>query len=61
MNKAILGPVLSDVASFSDGKKFILASAFYSEDRLDALEVGAKSIEIMVRLDLNSVDGWVNK
>ena len=59
MPKALLGPVLSDVLELSKGKAFTLASAFYSAPRLDALTISAQSADILVRLDLNSIDAWV--
>lgn len=59
MAEALLGPVLSDVLAVSEGKKFTLASGFYSETRLDATTISAKSADFLVRLDLNSIDAWV--
>jgi hypothetical protein len=59
MANAILGPVLSDILELSHGKSFVLASAFYSEARLDASTMSANSIELLLRLDLRSIDDWV--
>jgi hypothetical protein len=59
MGTAILGPVLSDVQTLAEGKKFTLASAFYSAERLDAITIATPAADIMVRLNLRSVDAWV--
>ena len=59
MAEALIGPVLSDVLSLSEGKTFTLASAFYSEARLDVTTIATRSADLLVRLDLNSIDAWV--
>jgi len=56
---AILGPVLSDIQKLAGGERFALVSAFYSAPRLNALAITADSADIMVRLDLSSIDAWV--
>jgi hypothetical protein len=61
MAKALLGPVLSDVMKLSRGRHFTLASAFYSAARLDATTITAERAEIMVRLNLDSIDDWVRR
>lgn len=59
MGHAIIGPVLSDIMALAGGEQFVLASAFYSAARLDATTISAKRTEILVRLDLASIDEWV--
>jgi hypothetical protein len=61
MTQAILGPTLSDVQKLASGTKFTLASAFYSASRLDELTLDTGAADIMVRLDLKSVDAWVSR
>jgi len=61
MPKAILGPVLSDILALSHGRHFVLASAFYSEARLDATTITARSSDVLVRLDLKSIKAWVDR
>lgn len=59
MKQAILGPTLADLQRLAGGKRFTLASAFYSAPRLDAFAIDAKAADIMVRLDLRAIDAWV--
>lgn len=59
MADAIVGPMLADVLALSSGRTFVLASAFYSEARLDATTISAGSADFMVRLNLKSIDDWV--
>jgi hypothetical protein len=54
-----VGPTLSDVLAVSGGKRFTLASAYYSAARLDATTMDVGAVEILVRLDLDSIDDWV--
>lgn len=54
-----MGPILSDIAKLAKGKRFTLASAFYSAARLDEISIDAASVELMVRLDLRSIEDWV--
>jgi phosphatidylserine/phosphatidylglycerophosphate/cardiolipin synthase-like enzyme len=61
VNKAIVGPVLSDLSGLWQGSEFVLASAFYSASRLRSTTITTQSAELLVRLDLTSPDEWITR
>lgn len=61
MNRAILGPVLSDVSKLCGGRHFVLASAFYSAARLSATTITTRSADLLIRLDLERPDEWITR
>lgn len=55
--KAIVGPLVSDIASIG-GDDVTLATAFYTSGALDVLNIKAKRLRLLMRLNLNSVTDW---
>lgn len=56
-SKAIVGPLVSDIASIG-GADVTLATAFYTSGALGALNIKAKRLRLLMRLDLQSVTDW---
>lgn len=60
VSKAIVGPVLKDVVAVGlRGDRIVLATAFYSKAPLVQIEVTASRVDLLVRLDLASIEEWV--
>lgn len=57
--KAILGPLVSDIASIS-GDEVTLATAFYTSGALNALNIKASSLRLLMRLNMQSVVDWAS-
>jgi hypothetical protein len=55
----IVGPTIKDLLKVDfGGPKAIVATAFYSKTALQKVNVSASELDLMVRLDLNSVEEW---
>ena len=55
--KAIVGPLVSDIASIS-GDDVTLATAFYTSGALNVLNIEAKRLRLLMRLNTQSVADW---
>ncbi|WP_242217615.1 hypothetical protein [Shinella zoogloeoides] len=55
--RAIVGPLVSDIASIS-GDDVTLATAFYTSGALDVLNIKAKRLRLLMRLNTQSVADW---
>lgn len=55
--RAIVGPLVSDIASIS-GDEVTLATAFYTSGALDVLNIKAKRLRLLIRLNTQSVADW---
>jgi|GEM_PF-2438929 len=57
--KCLLGPVLSDLEDVGlSGTKVVIATAFYTNQPLQKLQIGAEHLTMLVRLDLHSIEEW---
>src|SRR4051812_14658082 len=55
----ILGPTLRDVQALGlHGRRVDLATAFYTARALDSLDISAKEVRVLCRVDLQSIDEW---
>lgn len=61
VSNAIVGPVPSDLRAYFSGERFVMATAFYSASRLDATTIRTRSLELLVRLDLERPDEWISR
>jgi hypothetical protein len=55
--RAIVGPLVSDIASIT-GADVTLATAFYTSGALNVLNIRAKRLRMLLRLNLKSVADW---
>lgn len=55
--RAIVGPIVSDIASIS-GNDVTLATAFYTGGALNVLNIEAKRLRLLMRLNTQSVADW---
>jgi hypothetical protein len=55
--RAIVGPLVSDIANIT-GADVTLATAFYTSGALNVLNIRAKRLRLLMRLNLKSVADW---
>ena len=59
MRQIIVGPVLQHLSTIGlDRGRVTLATAFYSHRALTSLDIGAESVTMICRLDLDSTEEW---
>ncbi|MCP5365823.1 MAG: hypothetical protein H6905_11455 [Hyphomicrobiales bacterium] len=55
--RAIVGPIISDIASIA-GNDVTLATAFYTAGALNVINIDAKRLRLLMRLNTKSVADW---